>query len=152
VEVLAPEQRLIRADPALSQRGTDRYEATFAGLPDRNLSVFVAPVRGGFGYLSSWWLRRTVRPWLLILIAVGGGVLAGWLIRSSKPLVSGTGTVLRVVVPAFVVLASPLYMFQPNGISAAESMFAFMPAAVGVNLSAVWLVRRLRPISKAGLP
>lgn len=142
VEVLVPPGRVIRSLPPLTARGNGSYGETFSGLPEQNLSVFVAPQRGR-GMLSSWWWQRTGRAWILAAITVAGG-LAGGLLRRQKPgFLHFLGTIMGFLVATLVFALTPLFLFQPSPAGMMQTWFLFVPLLGLLFLVANWLPGRI---------
>jgi len=101
VEVLVPAGRALASTVPLQAPGSGRYTGRFSALPDRNLSLFLAPGGGLPGVAGSWWWRRAGRPWALLLLAAVAGLLAG------EAYQHGRGAVLFLVGAGLLLLLTP---------------------------------------------
>ncbi|MHB9145205.1 MAG: hypothetical protein ACYC5Y_07700 [Symbiobacteriia bacterium] len=139
IEVLAPAGYQVQATVPLPRSGTLRmeggkpmdvpvYQAHLTGLPDVNLSVFLAPALGDPLFYLSWWWSRSGRVWLLAALALLGGLMAGWLHRdrSRKWRRVGGWLVLAAMLGALYLLTRE-NMFDPNPIGTMTTWFIFLP-------------------------
>lgn len=129
VEALAPPGRPVQSDPPLTRTGTGRYAATFPELPDRNLSVFVAPRFGPPGRLTSWFWRQGVRVWFLLGLAAVGNLTAGFLRTSENRRRRVAGEILRWAVLALALAGTFQGVFRPDS-GGAVSTILFAPVLV----------------------
>lgn len=142
LEVLAPPGRTVWSSVPLEPAGGGRYTAHLQGLPAQNLSLFLAPTAGK-GLLSSLWLRRESRPWLLLLLTVFGSVAGALLLRSKRNGLRGAGALLRWLWPVVVLILTPAHLFEPNPIGLIMTMFLFMPGLVLAHVGAGWAAQRV---------
>lgn len=135
VEVNAPSHLPLRSNLPLQETEPGRHEATFQGLPEGNLSLYVAPF-GKTGLLSSLWWQRTGRAWLMTLIVAIGALAGGILRRLRRPV---PGAALTVVALVAVFVTTPPHLFEPNPIGVMKTWFAFFPGLLLLS----WLLFRL---------
>ena len=145
VELLAPVDRAVAVRPALARVAPGRYVADFPGLPEGNLSVFVAPGTGS-GAAGSWWWQRSGRPLLLELLLAVGTVVAAASRRWVHPLVGGTA--LAATGLGFV-LYTPPHLFQPDPFGFMQTWFFFAPLSLTGSLL---VYRILWPATRGAAP
>lgn len=154
IAVLVPPGRSLHANLPLVREGPDRYRLLQPGLPDQNLSVFLAPV-GGAGLPGSWWWRRATRPWIIATIVALGALAGGLVSRSQLQKRHWIGLGIALVTGAAACLSAPLYMFAPNGGSVFTLWFLFDPAMIALALLVYqmprWLPTLFRPPSQGGM-
>ncbi|MCL5677524.1 MAG: hypothetical protein M1602_06675 [Firmicutes bacterium] len=144
VEVLAPKDRTLRASLSLRQTEPGRYTAAFDGLPEQNLSVYLAPGRGS-GFPVSWWWRRSSRAWLLAVLLLAG-TLAGAAVRARVPRKSWlrmAGYVLTYGSWLAFVRLTPHYLFRPDPIGWMTTWFLYVPGLIALALGLDVLARRI---------
>lgn len=143
IEVLAPFGRPVRSSLPLTPNGYGRYTGTFSGLPEGNLSIFLAPGVGPSWSLSSLWWQRSTRPWFILAIAFLGGAASGclsWSIRRSRQRLAITTSWMTLVTTAL--LTSSL-VFPPDSIGILRTWFIFFPGVLLVYSLGRWLPRNL---------
>lgn len=126
VEVLMPAGRSLQSNIPLQRTGPNRYGASFEGLPEENLSLFLAP-GGGSGLLGSWWWQRAVRPWLLLGLTFTLALAAGLAGRLTGPAWKPWLALLRWSIPLMAIGLSPAYMFAPSPLGLITLLVFYIP-------------------------